>query len=178
MLIIEGSDNTGKTTMAKRMVELCPGTTYEHLGRPDENTFNFFLDYKPMIDANFVRDRFHIGGIVYHKNKITRQTLPVIEKWLQEVGSLIIIMYCSDERAYEQKLQDGRKQMFDNKQLIERNRDFIRIIHRMAPLQPHYDFGWDISPRKFSEFNYPNDTILKMWINEWLERKRKCSEKS
>lgn len=62
---IEGCDNTGKTTLAKKLAEAF-NLDYTHCAKP--KTDNPFLEYSDMIDSiqkNSVFDRGYLGEFVY-----------------------------------------------------------------------------------------------------------------
>lgn len=65
MLILEGLDRTGKTTLAKKLVEKT-GYTYSHLGVPPDNC-DFFTFYTDLSGVCVIQDRHFISELVYHE---------------------------------------------------------------------------------------------------------------
>lgn len=63
MLIIEGADNVGKTTIAKRLAERL-GYEYRHEGPPPVGV-DVVRYYLERMHDDVVQDRFHWGEIVY-----------------------------------------------------------------------------------------------------------------
>lgn len=192
MFIIEGADCLGKTTAAKKIEriheeeqnyeagvnhEMCgvpqadrPDITYKHMGRPDEETFDFFNDYTPMMDSFSVQDRFHLGGIIWHKDKITAASLKIIEGRLLARGAFIVIMYCSDYRWYMNKLEnDDRGNMFDPIRIAEANQQYHIMIQGGHELNPYFDVAWDIKKKEGSVL-YPGQNVLQYWYSLWIER--------
>ncbi|GAG05660.1 unnamed protein product, partial [marine sediment metagenome] len=113
MLIIEGSDCLGKTTLAKKivlkMMEKGYPTIYSHMGRPNEQLFDFFLDYKKMINPCAVMDRFHLGGLAYHHGKISPPRLEIINAWIRSVGGLIVVLYAGNGIQYRERLKNDER---------------------------------------------------------------------
>lgn len=62
MLIIEGSDCVGKTTLANELSRRL-NYAYQHLGPLPDCWYD--IDYVNLAAANSVRDRFHLSEIVY-----------------------------------------------------------------------------------------------------------------
>lgn len=61
-IVIEGTKVSGKSTLAKNIVNEI-GFTYEHLSSETPNTYDFHNDL--LKKNNVVYDRFHIGEIIY-----------------------------------------------------------------------------------------------------------------
>ena len=178
MLIIEGSDCLGKTTVAKKivnkMMEKGYPTIYSHMGRPNEQLFDFFLDYKKMINPYAVQDRFHLGGLAYHHNKITPQKLQIINSWIRSVGGMIVVLYAEDEQWYKQRLEnDERGNLLPIVKMLDGNA-FFRNFSTSGGMDSEYSFN--ISPtiggRVDSCYvNYVDDYDIDKLINEWIQRR-------
>lgn len=176
MFIIEGADDLGKTTAAKRMVKLAgtmSGTLndqfkfpirYQHMSRPNPH-FDFFHDYRDMIGRWAVQDRFHLGALAWHEveeTKLTHDKLKLIEGLLASVGGCIVIFINSDYRAYEARLKESRKtEMFEVTKILEGNVRYNEHIR----YQSNVDVMWDIA-----EVGYPTDDTLTRWIAMWCSR--------
>lgn len=182
MLIIEGSDNLGKTTAAKRLVELAAQRAkqvkdgqddvypvrYQHMSRPN-HAFNFFTDYQDMVCKYAVQDRFHLGGLVWHKDVINPHSLRIIEGWLHCLGSIVVVFVCSNEEWYKDRLVSSQRvEMFDVSVLVQANRAFQHLASGQHFCKPIIEFVVDVSgPDKF-----PNDTKLNTILDAWFERLR------
>lgn len=177
MLIIEGSDCLGKTTAAKRLVELAreegmDTVCYNHMGRPD-NDFNFHSDYLPMMLPNVVADRFHLGGIVWHDHEIAPSDLRWIEGHLYTQGSVIVVMYSSDPEAYKYKMEreGDRKDLFNIDVRLKANQYYGDMVHHTGLRKdeqlyfPLIDFRWDVG-----FMGYPQDKDLLEWLGKWKAR--------
>lgn len=173
MLIIEGADHLGKTTAAKRLVELAAShkrypIRYTHMSRPNES-FDFCGDYQDISSKFAVQDRFHLGGLVWHERKFTRDSLKIVEGRLQALGSVCIVFYTSDVKWYRQALDlTGKPEMFSNDRIIAANDEFKRLVDYVA----WSDFVYDIKDGRF-----PDDTVLLGWLNSWYRRLELIGEK-
>ncbi len=181
MFIIEGSDCLGKTTAAKRMVELAAKRAknivalnnalrnypirYNHMSRPNA-AFNFFTDYKDMICRYAIQDRFHLGALVYHENVMSEEQLRIIEGWLYSEGSVIVILYHSDAGKYKEKIEaDTRGNLFDISFLCKTNDTWKKMAYgSIESYAPLFDFSWDINS------GYPTDSVLEKWLAAWYRR--------
>jgi len=173
MFIIEGSDCVGKTTVAEQVVKLTNiggdfPAYYQHMTRPPEH-FDFRFHYLDLMSKYAVMDRFHLGALAYHPEG----TLPsYVRKWVEAhlylKGSIIIIMYCSNDLAYRKKLEEHtRKEMFDIDFLANANKIYTELA-----LSGNYDFTWDICHDpdfrwKDNGFCYPNVGDISKWIMKW-----------
>ena len=114
VIILEGCDKTGKSTLAK---ELSEKTGYKilHLGVPKGNWFEYLSE---LINANkkdgIIFDRFHWGDYVYagittDKKFLSPEQFVEIETKLAELRALVI--YCHDgEKAITERFKaDGEK---------------------------------------------------------------------
>jgi len=172
MLIIEGSDALGKTTLAKKivdkMMEKGYSTIYSHMGRPNEQIFDFFWNYKKMINPCFVMDRFHLGGLAYHYNKITPQQLQIINAWIRSVGGLIVVLYGADEEWYEHRIrEDKRGNLLPIVKLLDGN-----LIFKKYAKNNDCDFSFNILPYGFPEENFVSDYNVDKLIDEWINRRQ------
>lgn len=173
-LIIEGSDNLGKTVFAKKIVRYVWDhdkypVIYSWMTRPNEMIFDFFASYKMMLNPYTVQDRFHLGALAYHKNKLTKRHLEYIEQWITNVGGFVVILYAEDKAWYKWHIaQDKRGNLLDNKILCRANNIFTRIIMKEHHLQPKWDYAFDISNERFV-----NNKIVQMVAEDWMKRRRK-----
>src|SRR5438045_2741728 len=121
MFILEGPDHVGKTTAAKRLVELAHArglkqVSYRHMSRPPED-FDYFGDYlKMMTDPWIVQDRFHYGGLVYGDicrggTKISNYNLCLLESVLALQGSYTVVMV-AEQALMQQRLGYGKAEMY------------------------------------------------------------------
>lgn len=165
MLIIEGADHLGKTTAAKQIVKQAGidgkyPIRYSHMSRPNE-TFDFLHDYQDMSSKFAVQDRFHLGGLVWHRGKITSAALRIIEGRLQVLGSVCIVVYTSDVAWYRQALQEkGKDEMFSPEVIMAANRRFMELAESTV----WCDYMYDVKDGRF-----PDAGTCRTWLNHWYE---------
>ncbi len=182
MLIIEGCDDLGKTTLANKIVDaVCKHSDfpayYNHMTRPPKS-FNFCTDYVERMSKYAVQDRFHLGGIVYH-NAIRAAALKWIEGHLLLHHSMVIVLYSNDMAWYEERLvKSERGQMYNIPQMLSFaqtwkivaeneaiHKDFVYCIDRdeellndaqVADIAAHWmdklDFSLRLNPQGYAEY--------------------------
>ncbi len=168
MLIIEGSDCLGKTTFAKKLVRYVMANShypciYSWMTRPNEDTFDFLYHYKLMINSYTVQDRFHLGALVYHEDKLPIENLRRIEEWIKLAGGLVVLFYASNEDWYERYINaDERGNLLANDILCKANSRFKDIVE-----QPRFNYYFDISHRTF-----PSDYWVGVIGDHWISKRR------
>lgn len=107
MIIIEGPDGVGKTTLVKKLVGALayaePGSTVEvrHKGPPSQHPLveyeDDLLGYNPRHQHHIICDRWHVGEFVYPQvlNRDTRADTAVrrhIELFLKSRGAILVTL--------------------------------------------------------------------------------------
>lgn len=179
MLVIEGSDCLGKTILAKKivdkMMERGYPTIYSHMSRPNEQIFDFFWDYKKMINPCAVMDRFMLGGLAYHHDKISKQQLLIINAWIRSVGGMIVVLYAANEEWYRKRLEnDERGNMLTIDKMCAGN-NFFKKFSTKGGMDS--DYAFNILPELcYDEHNgkprYVDDYDVDELIEEWIERRQ------
>jgi hypothetical protein len=132
------------------------------MSRPN-SSFNFFTHYRDMISRYAVQDRFHLGALVWHDNVMSKTRLRLIESWLAEVGSVVIVLIASDEKWYEDHLEkQPKEEMFSRGRIRAGNREFAELI---ATDYARADFVHDVSKDGFL-----TDRHLNTYLDEWYGR--------
>lgn len=193
MLILEGSDQLGKTTFARLIVKIAaerakiffdslddgsdsyvPVDTilprpiyYAHMTRPNM-AFDFFHHYKDMMSMWAVQDRFHIGGVIWHDDRISARRMRIIESWLTMLGSYTIIFVATDEDWYANFLETARREqsqfhMFDNKTHVAANSKYLEIVGGTFHIPVHYDQVVFVD-----ENTWPDEKLANAVLDRWL----------
>lgn len=176
-LIIEGSDDLGKTTFAKKLIRYIWDhdeypVMYSWMTRPNEATFDFFKSYKMMLNPYTIQDRFHLGAIAYHKNKILAEHLNWIEEWIRDVGGFVVLLFAIDEDWYKKHLaKDKRGNLLANEILCDANSVFRQIGINQHPLHPRFEYAFDISGGCFIE-----DKFVKIIAEQWIAKRQRAIE--
>jgi thymidylate kinase len=111
-IILEGSDQQGKTTLANYLREQL-GWEINHFGKPKEN-FNFFIDY--ITKPNVISDRNFLSEIVYSKinNKECRiKDVDLLQNALIGYGTILIML----DRGAEFKFDKKRHEDYSKKDI-------------------------------------------------------------
>lgn len=94
LIVIEGPDKTGKTTLAKAVAERL-GFKYVHFSAPKGNPADEYIDFLLNLKEPTVCDRFHLGEFVYGpifrgKAGITDLELVTIERLMRLKQTIIV----------------------------------------------------------------------------------------
>lgn len=174
MLVIEGSDCLGKTTLAKKIVRKVSEkgfpVVYSWMTRPNEQLFDFFLDYKKMLNPCAVMDRFHLGGLAYHTDKISLQKLQIINAWIRSIGGIIIVFYAADEEWYEQRIREDERGNLLSWPIMCNGNVFFKDYARKKDC----DYSFNVLPLSNSMNNpmFVSDFDIDEIVEEWLERRQ------
>jgi hypothetical protein len=147
MLVIEGSDALGKTTFAKKIVRYVMDhdkypCMYSWMTRPNEATFDFFESYKMWINPYTVQDRFHLGALAYHKDKLPSNRIHTVNDWIYGINGFIVVLYAEDEKWYREHInQDTRGNLLANDILCKANSIFKKIGRSSHRHHPYFSFN-------------------------------------
>lgn len=181
-LIIEGSDQTGKTTLCEALVKRAAthphshgfAPFYSHMTKPPE-TWNYDVDYVLRAQPFAVQDRFHLGGIVYGDvrrggTKITPEGLRWLEARLALMGTFVVVLCTTDEVMAERlKLNAGREEMYDAATILKVNAAFAALCSGDHPtLTPRIDLVF--TAEKVDE--YPGEKEIDRILEAWCYRLR------
>lgn len=148
MIIIEGTDGVGKTTLAEKLAQEL-GWQYRHLSRlPD--SFHRFFDYIPMIKSGVVQDRFHMSEIAYCHGrnepieiwKMQPAYYIALDRMLISRGVTQVLITADEEFLREQFEKDKQDEMYKFDVIRRANEAYYEIATsgRFAEFQPHMDF--------------------------------------
>lgn len=167
MLIIEGSDLTGKTTLAKTLLKELKGFKYQHLSRlPDE--FDRYWDYCRLVNPGIVQDRFHMSEPVYARVRGDETTLGpeqyrLIDAMLRCYGAFTVVLICEDDALLESRWREG--EMYDVSSVKRANNFYTRIVYGDFSPYMQVDFDYVICETKARPFPTEQDVhnILKCY---------------
>lgn len=105
-VIIEGTDGTGKTTLAKHLVEKL-GASYHHSSAETDNDFTYHMNLLEKSQPQ-VLDRFQIGELIYpiifgRESKLDFSSAAMLSR-VEDV--MTVVLYSSDEEFLRKRLQD------------------------------------------------------------------------
>jgi hypothetical protein len=106
LIIIEGVDLTGKSTLAAKLEASIPRSYVYHAGPPTKHPLEEYetalADYDPMSDETLIIDRWHIGETVWprifgRKTAMDLATFRHVDMFLESRGALIVYAERDDE---------------------------------------------------------------------------------
>lgn len=116
MIVIEGSDCTGKTTLARYLVELLNARgqphVYRHLGKLADS-FDQYWDYLPLMHRHSVQDRLYMSRVAYGRAAHNQRVMSPLEyrmldAYAQQFGTVHVVLTaessliehrCAEERS-------------------------------------------------------------------------------
>lgn len=138
IIIIEGVDKTGKSTLAKKVSEET-GYPVVHLGVPPDK--GYYRKLRRLINKGkegVIFDRFHWGDVAYHgitreKRALTPEEFTKIEGRLDELGAVVI--YChSGFNAIWRRFKEDKEELI-NPESIPIIQEQYRKIIALTPLR-------------------------------------------
>lgn len=143
MLVVEGTDLTGKTTLCQALLErLNAGKvggpwSYAHLGAlPRE--WNYVTDYVQRTNPRVVQDRwFHselaYGPAVRGGSKVGPREWRLIDAWFKLMGGFTIVVTASDSALRKRYEECARSQLFAADQIVAVNQRFKWLCESGGP---------------------------------------------
>lgn len=137
MIILEGTDLVGKTTLAKRLVELLDdrGYIYRHLSRlPD--AFDRYHGYARLMSRCVVHDRFHMSEVVYsyargdRSTKLCPETYRLVDAKLRLVPALTVVVTAADASLVARHRERAKDEMYDAELVLRANEAFKTIAQK------------------------------------------------
>jgi hypothetical protein len=114
MLIVEGPDCVGKTTLCKKLLEHLPNHAYQHLSRPPIGFDSYWWHAKQM-NRFIVQDRFHLGEMVYpalrNEPILNYNTYFLLDAKLRQLGGIQVLVTATPTLIY--KRFEPIEQMYD-----------------------------------------------------------------
>lgn len=132
LIVIEGPDKTGKTTLAKAIAEQL-GFEYKHFSAPKGSPANEYIDFLLKLKRPTVCDRFHLGELVYGpmfrgKAGITPLELVTIERVMRLKQTVIIHAVTNMTLANQRLIHSTQHEAVDTKQNLAAAEGFARVV--------------------------------------------------
>jgi len=121
IIILEGCDKTGKTTLANKLFERTDFKMYKS-SQPKKPPYEEYMEMLDIIGKeDAIIDRFHLGEMVYGpiyrgKSNLTNIQFKYIEDRLKKLKTVVI--YCSDDSTKIAKRFKKDKEEFTKEQDI------------------------------------------------------------
>ena len=160
MIILEGADGVGKTTLAKKL-ESELGLTYRHLSRlPDQ--FHRYWDYLPLMNKRFICDRLWLSEYAYcyaRDESVDEKYRRLLIAQQSLLGAYTVVITRDSELRYQDK-----DEMY-NKQIITRaNIWFLTANDRI------YDIDYAIHCTESKP--WPDDSDLNHIKEQWQMKQK------
>lgn len=133
MLIVEGTDLVGKTTLCKKIVDDLNARSdvpyrpyvYRHFTRLPEY-WDYYWDYLPHIDVGVVMDRFHLSAQAYGRaidggEHINPTNMRLLRAQLALRCSFVVLVLAKESLIRERHAKREADEMFSVQQVIEAN---------------------------------------------------------
>lgn len=144
LILVEGPDKAGKTTLAKRLSYLL-GWHYLHTGpAPDLNkAFEHNLNALNVYKDRVVIDRLHLstrvyGPIFHNRNLLSTYDIDVLEGVLRSKGALIV--YCRPSNDSMDAKLDALDDPYESLTLAKVVRESYDSLMRKRDDVYHYDY--------------------------------------
>ena len=142
MIIVEGTDLVGKTTVANQLVLRAAGTlNYKHYSRlPDD--WDYYYDYLNDIHCRSVLDRFHMSEIAYAYARGEKPDVRQNPWWYNAIdrqciaaGGMTVIITADEDLI---RSRWGREEMYDIETVLRANEAFMKIANfgALGPFTP------------------------------------------
>lgn len=148
IIIIEGVDKTGKSTLAKRLSDNT-GLPIVHLGVPEEGR-DHFRYLKGLIEAHpdgVIFDRFHFGDYVYagttrDTEALSQEEFAAVEDIL--IGRNALLIYCHDDpEQIRQRFEADGEDLIPASRISNLLERYDDILRRSKLIAFRYNFRTD-----------------------------------
>lgn len=134
LIIIEGPDKTGKTTLAKAIATRL-GFDYKHFSAPKGSPADEYIDFLLSLKRDTVCDRFHLGELVYGpmlrgKVGITPLELVTIERVLRLKQTVLIHAVTSMKIANERLAHSNEHEVVNVAENLLAEDRFTQVISK------------------------------------------------
>lgn len=178
MLVIEGGDLVGKSTLVKRAVERLNARGWPHmpmhLTRPPED-FDYYQGYVDKMSLETVWDRFHLSCLAYRRHDDRRCSMTPLKYELVDaahrmLGGMVIVVTAS-AAVIEARYARRGDAMYDLPHTLDVNQTFIDmtglrwITVRDAEYQYHIDASIFIKDESDESMQKANE-----WIDDVVDQ--------
>jgi hypothetical protein len=183
MLVIEGPDGVGKTTLARRLqAEMAQSVSYQHWGKlPD--SFDFYHGYLDAIRPLSVCDRFIMSEVAYgigarHHSRLGPLSYHVLDAKIALVGGITVVIHCENDAVCEHVHRNKGESAFT----LEEHRRINAVYRHVAQTggveydgrqwTVWHDFGYQLTAAGIAANQWPSsdETFITLLLTAWRSR--------
>lgn len=175
ILIVEGPDLVGKTTLALECQKVLARRRYPHIYSHFTRlpvAFDRYWDYLPHVRRTVVQDRFHMSRQAYGRQFLEQERMNDIElKLLQsaiwQVGGFTVVCVArTDEFLKTQFANKDREEMYKVDGILGVNRKYVDIIQSRE---------FDIDLVMYAEDGWPSERAEEV-VDKYLARQQELDD--
>lgn len=151
MLIVEGPDGVGKTTLCEKLLAVLPTHVYAHFTRLPPG-FDHPWDYLARTSRRVVQDRFHLSEPAYAEARgdadrllLTPELYRLVDARLRQLGGVTVLLTADD--ALVRSRWDA-SQMFDVGRTLLASRAYRRLLAGQTPYRPDLDLHYHLTTER------------------------------
>lgn len=175
MILIEGPDHVGKTTIAKKLADMMTedldivgDLPYVHMSKPSID-FDYRADYLAHYNRKpCVYDRGHLGALIYgnilglHDTKgYNLRRAEMISNWFRQQGGMIVVVTALDSFLQKQLTENKKPEMFSDEAIEMANIFFCDLAN---------DRDHNLVDRYVCLADFMTDDHVGDIYNSWRER--------
>jgi thymidylate kinase len=130
MLILEGTDLVGKTTLCHKLAERLPGYLYVHMSRPPKTNWSD-EDYIHIAAMKTIRDRFHLSELAYSRIRkeasLVKEPRVLDAELVSKFCAFKVLVTASDDLLKSRYQSKDRDEMYSLDQIIDANKVFMKM---------------------------------------------------
>lgn len=187
MIVVEGPDLAGKTTLCQELFTRIPRVTgrapmVRHFTRPP-GQFDQYWGYVSCVQRDVIMDRFHMGGVAYRAmdcehTALTPLCYELVDAAVSQAGGVVVVL-CPSARVIEDRWKQlagtGRREMYSLEQVL-RVRDKYREIcdrRHLMTAAGEYKFKVDLWIENDA---WSAEKIAASVVDEWWNRQMLVDE--
>lgn len=150
MIIVEGTDLLGKTTLCEKLVKDLNARdhshVYSHLSKLPES-FDHVQGYLPLCNRNVVYDRFYLsrqayGGALKNQRVMTPEELHWLDGYTRLFGSYTVLVVSTEYFIRQQFAAKDRDEMYDVDSIVAVNEEYLGLTDHADFLITASDVQW------------------------------------
>ena len=148
MIIVEGPDFVGKTTLCRKLTGILGGhgvpAVYQHFTRLP-SCWDYYWDYLPYIQRTTVMDRFHLSEWAYahargEVSPLTPEKMALLGARLTDAGAVVVVVTATEDRLKHEHAVQGDDEMYRLETILRANTWYRSHVTGRRPMHDlHYE---------------------------------------